>query len=479
MSDTQALLGKIAALRRRLEQMRGLVDETGSAVASLTREGSDAADLEERLAETARQGAWLDAALRQLDGAAPEHLPTHLTARARRILERGGELLGRLHSMADDLDPAPGTPDDADPLAAWYRETVSAAEVALRLLGALPDAPGVQLRLCGGLEAIFETIAQRTERLADALARRREESAQVDALAELLSTLAAGSDPDRRAVTALAEAVLDEASQAAPLRLPAPGAEPPARFAAGHGLAVARVAARVTRHDPEWSARPMEPVVAALLHDVGMVAVPAAVLGRAGPLDDAERRIVEAHPRTGAEWLARWLPAEGWLAEAAADHHERLDGTGYPAGRAAAQLRPLARLLAVCDVYAALCAPRPYRPAREARTGMADTLLLAERGALDRFQAERLLRLSFYPVGSVVELADGAVGIVVATPPGRTDLEAPARPVVALLTDPQGRPLPWPRHLDLAHCDGHSIVRSLGPAERLRALGVRCAEWAA
>jgi hypothetical protein len=121
---------------------------------------------------------------------------------------------------------------------------------------------------------------------------------------------------------------------------------------------------------------------------------------------------------------------------------------------------------------------RLYRPARETRTALTDTLLLAEQGKLDRQYAERLLLLSFYPVGSAVELADGTVGVVVATPGGRRDsLLNPARPVVTLLLDPEGHPLPAPRHLDLAHSDDHSIVRSLTPEERRELLGARFPEW--
>ena len=68
--------------------------------------------------------------------------------------------------------------------------------------------------------------------------------------------------------------------------------------------------------------------------------------------------------------------------------------------------------------------PSPGRIVRRARrTALTDTLLLADRGALDRHCAERLLHLSFYPVGSVVELADGAVGLVVATHGGRRELK--------------------------------------------------------
>jgi hypothetical protein len=176
---------------------------------------------------------------------------------------------------------------------------------------------------------------------------------------------------------------------------------------------------------------------------------------------------------------ARLLPAEGWLPEAIADHHERLDGTGYPGGLKGMQISSLSRLLAVCDVYVAQASPRPHRPARETRTALTDTLLMAERGQLDRYQAERLLMLSFYPVGSVVELADGSSALVVATPASTRDLSAPARPVIAILTDGQGRLLPAPVHVDLALADGKSIVRSLSPTERRALLGARWPELAA
>src|SRR5205823_12838857 len=136
--------------------------------------------------------------------------------------------------------------------------------------------------------------------------------------------------------------------------------------------------------------------------------------------------------------VTRLLPGAAWLADATAGHHEHLDGTGYPNGVRELLLAPLTRLMAVCDVYAALCTPRPHRPARDPRTALTDTLLMAEKGFLDRFHAERLLQLSFYPIGSVVELAEGAVGVVVATHQGRRDLNLPARPVVQLITDARG-----------------------------------------
>src|SRR5207302_1036318 len=155
--------------------------------------------------------------------------------------------------------------------------------------------------------------------------------------------------------------------------------------------------------------------LAALVHDVGMLRVPLEILVHPGSLNDEQKRAVERHTQIGADLAARLLPNGAWLAEATGGHHERLDGTGYPGGLRDGHIAPLTRLLAVCDVYAALRAPRPHREARSTRTALADTLLLADQGALDPREAERLLLLSFYPPGTVVELADGAVGLVVAT----------------------------------------------------------------
>jgi HD-GYP domain-containing protein (c-di-GMP phosphodiesterase class II) len=525
MSETQVLLGKIRALRQRLEQAQGLAGEAGAAAAQLASQGEETGPrlrlLTERVAAGLEHHGLLDGTIRQLgDLAAPAEqprvLPAQLTARARRVLERGRDLLVQLRSLADDFveapvaDEAPAGRPAPDPLAVFYRETLAMTDTTLRTVQAFPDAPSAQLRLCDGLEAFHGVIAQRVAVLGEAVARRRREAERVARLGDLLPALHAGTGLDVKPYVALAEALLEEAEQDAPLRFLYEGPEPPARFVACHSLSVAQVVARVVRGDPEWRGRTLEPVLAALVHDAGMLDVPAEVLAQPGPLrgrtlepvlaalvHDAgmldvpaevlaqpgplgvvQRRHVEGHARAGAALAARLLPDGPWLAEAVAGHHERMDGTGYPGGLRALQVAALPRLLAVCDVYAALCAPRPHRPAREPRTALTDTLLLAEQGALDRNHAERLLELSFYPVGSVVELADGAVGVVVATPAPRRDLSAPGRPVLAVLADALGRPLPLPQHLDLAHCESRSIVRSLSHAERRDLLGRRYPELA-
>jgi HD-GYP domain-containing protein (c-di-GMP phosphodiesterase class II) len=476
MSETQVLLSKITALRQKLEQVRGLAQDAGSAATALAKQNKEVPErtLRRRAALASEQAALLDSALRQLnpDATAVEMkvLPTQLTARARRLLERGGELLSQLRTLVDELDrPAPG--EEEHPIASRYRETAAMTNAAMRMIQAFPDAPRAQLRLCDGLESILNTVAERIAGMMSVVDRRRERLREVERLAELLSGLFQGQCTDLPTFVPLAEQLFAEAQQAAPLRFLSGPTEHPALFIACHSLTVAQVMARLVRQDPQLRAEPIKPVLAALLHDLGMLAVPAEILAHKGSLDDGQRRVVERHTRTGAELIQRVLPGGTWLMEAISGHHERLDGTGYPAGLREGQLASLTRLLAVCDVYAALCSPRPQRRALDTRTALTDTLLLAEQGVLDRYHAERLLQLSFYPIGTVVELADGAVGVVVATHTSRRDLTTPARPVVALVTDTQGRVSPVPQHVDLAECETRSIVRTLPLSERRALLG--------
>ena len=102
---------------------------------------------------------------------------------------------------------------------------------------------------------------------------------------------------------------------------------------------------------------------AALLHDVGNMAVPEHILSKPDALTPEEFERVKIHPRVGAEIL-RKVPFEAPVSELVLCHHERWDGLGYPAGLRGEDIPLGARILAIADCYSTLQADRPYRPAR-------------------------------------------------------------------------------------------------------------------
>ena len=101
---------------------------------------------------------------------------------------------------------------------------------------------------------------------------------------------------------------------------------------------------------------------AAVLHDIGKMALPEGVLGHSHVLDPAARRVMERHTVLGASILAHarapWMQLAATIA---LNHHERWDGSGYPAGLAGEDIPLAARLVAVADVYDALRSDRPYK----------------------------------------------------------------------------------------------------------------------
>jgi HD-GYP domain-containing protein (c-di-GMP phosphodiesterase class II) len=103
--------------------------------------------------------------------------------------------------------------------------------------------------------------------------------------------------------------------------------------------------------------------IGGLLHDIGKLSVPDSILQKPGPLDDDEFAVVKLHPERGRELLNELGGFDEGVKRLVLDHHERLDGSGYPRGLVDAQLDLATRILSVCDVYDALVSPRVYRAA--------------------------------------------------------------------------------------------------------------------
>lgn len=102
--------------------------------------------------------------------------------------------------------------------------------------------------------------------------------------------------------------------------------------------------------------------VASLIHDMGKFAVPAEILSKPGRLDEAELQLIREHPKTGFDILSK-IDLPGTIAQIVYQHHERMNGTGYPRGLAGQDILPEARVLAVAEAVEAMASYRPYRPA--------------------------------------------------------------------------------------------------------------------
>jgi putative nucleotidyltransferase with HDIG domain len=153
-------------------------------------------------------------------------------------------------------------------------------------------------------------------------------------------------------------------------------------FTAGHQRRVAELACAIAS-ELGWRESRIETLrTAALLHDIGTIVVPAEILSKPGRLTEPEVQLIRRHAAAGADTVAE-LDFEGAVAEMVRQHHERLDGSGYPAGLRGAAILPEACVLAVADVVEAMISHRPYRAALPVEVAMAEL----QEGAGGRYDA--------------------------------------------------------------------------------------------
>jgi len=189
----------------------------------------------------------------------------------------------------------------------------------------------------------------------------------------------------------------------------------------------------------------MRMALGALLHDVGKIHVPEQILDKPGPLTLEEFERVKRHPVDGFEAIS----ASGGVPPEALQvirlHHERLTGTGYPEGLAGDRVPRHVLIVGLADTYDAMTSDRPYRKGMEPDRVL-QTIhneMAAEFGN-DLVQA--FLRcMGVFPEGSLVQLDNGAVGIVLST-----RAEARLQPVVMMVQDPDGRTYNQRRIINLA-----------------------------
>ncbi|MGH8705823.1 MAG: HD-GYP domain-containing protein [Burkholderiales bacterium] len=182
-----------------------------------------------------------------------------------------------------------------------------------------------------------------------------------------------------------------------------------------------------------------------LLQDVGMLKIPAALLEKKDRLTPAEFETVKAHVSHTTEHLRNTPGLSPEIANVAALHHERQDGTGYPGGLKGDRLGLLGAMAGIVDTFDALTTKRPYAEAMSPSNAL-NLLHKLRHKAFHPTLVEQFVRcIGFFPVGSVVELNSDEIGIVISQNPVNR-----LQPRIMVVRDATGQPLRPQKLLDLA-----------------------------
>ena len=202
-----------------------------------------------------------------------------------------------------------------------------------------------------------------------------------------------------------------------------------------------------------------------MLADVGKSRLPRALLEKPGMLNPAEYGIVKEHVRLGLEMLAEGGNPGADVMLGIAQHHERLDGSGYPKGLREGEIGLFGRMAAIADSYAGLTTPRAYASPLAPQDALMNLFQWAG-SSFDVGLVEQFVQaIGVFPVGSLVELSGGEIAVVREQHPGR-----PLEPRVRLLTWPDRRPLAVPIEADLHRSAGADGGLAPAPGRIVRGL---------
>lgn len=207
----------------------------------------------------------------------------------------------------------------------------------------------------------------------------------------------------------------------------------------------------------------MDLALGGFLHDIGKTTIPPEILAKTSRLSQNEYDIIRMHPEAGRQKLHNLnLPISALVSTIAAQHHEHIDGSGYPNHLSGNHVHRFARIVAIADVYDALTSDRPYKKAYSPFVAY-KLMTMCSAGQFD----EELLRLFFdnvaiYPVGTILRTKMG-YAIVRQVTFGRT-----RTPIICLFTDRNTHVLPKPLFIDLAQCPPDTIEQVLDDNELYR-----------
>lgn len=200
----------------------------------------------------------------------------------------------------------------------------------------------------------------------------------------------------------------------------------------------------------------------ALLHDIGKIKIPDAVLNKPGRFTDEEFTIMKNHARFSKEILQA-AGLKGIAVDIAGMHHERLDGKGYPSGKKSDEISQYVRMASIVDVYDALTAERVYKAGMEP----IKAFKILKEGCPDSFDNELLTKfiqcIGIHPVGTLVKLSSQKVGLVTQSNPA-----SPLKPIVKTFYSAKHGRYTQVQDIDLAHKKSQDTLESAVKADEYK-----------
>lgn len=202
----------------------------------------------------------------------------------------------------------------------------------------------------------------------------------------------------------------------------------------------------------------------ALLHDAGYVRLPRNLVRRRDTCDDHERLLLQQHPALGVALLTETPGIDEAVVRIVAEHHEREDGSGFPAGRKNDDISKLAKIVGIVDWYDGMVSRRGGRAAMLPHNAVGRLFVAGEQGQFEKSVVEILIRsIGVYPLGSLIRLNTSEHAVVVGVNPGQR-----LKPLVKILSGPHGESYVPPLLIDLAaqsqDREARTVLQVLDPA---------------
>lgn len=235
-------------------------------------------------------------------------------------------------------------------------------------------------------------------------------------------------------------------------------------YTALHGLRVCILAVTFGRHLDMTREELNLLGIGALLHDVGKMKVPLEILNKPGKLTDDEFAIMKSHVPEGVKILENAPGIDAASLEVVRSHHERYDGSGYVSGISGDDIHPFGLIAAIADCYDAITSDRVYKKGISPQDALSRMYEWRTRDFHPTLVEQFIQCMGIYPIGSVVELNDGSIGVVTSV-----NRERRLLPKVIVVRDRQLKPVTPPRIVDLHYeydrkKKGQLIIRKVLPA---------------